>query len=200
MIDRQLRARGIVDPDVLSAMEAMPRHLFVPPDRRSESYADRALPIGDEQTISQPYVVALILEALQLTGRERVLDVGTGSGYQAALLSRLAHTVWSVEVRAELAARAVAALAEQSIDNCHVVVGDATAGLPEHAPYDAIAVAAAPMELPGAWLDQLADGGRLVAPVGPKDAQVLLCVERRRDRYIERSLGPVLFVPLVSKV
>ena len=170
MVEWQLRRRGIGDERVLAAMERVPRELFVPAERRDAAYADAALPIGARQTISQPYMAALICEQLALHGGERVLDVGTGSGYQAAVLAELAAEVHSVERIPELAERARAALAGTGV---RVHVGDGTRGLPEEAPFDAVVVAAAAAEAPAALLEQLAEGGRLVIPVGPSSGQRL---------------------------
>ena len=167
MVERQLRRRGIEDERVLAAMERVPRELFVPPELRDDAYADAALPIGGGQTISQPYMVALICEQLALQGGERVLDVGTGSGYQAAVLAELAAEVHSIERIPELAERARANLAAAGYgDRVQLHVGDGTRGLPEHAPFAAIAVAAAALEPPPALYEQLEPRGRLVVPVG----------------------------------
>ncbi len=200
MVERQLRDRGIADARVLAAMERVPRELFVLPDLRDHAYDDAALPIGDGQTISQPYMVALICEELALEGGERVLDVGTGSGYQAAVMAELAGEVHSVERIPALADRARASLAAAGYgDRVHVHVGDGTLGLPEHAPYAAIAVAAAAPGVPEALYDQLEPDGRLVVPVGGRWEQLLEVVVRSPDGpHVMRSV-PCRFVPLVGE-
>jgi protein-L-isoaspartate(D-aspartate) O-methyltransferase len=200
MVERQLRSRDVEDERVLEAMERVPRELFVPEEVRSRAYDDVALPIGFGQTISQPYMVARICEALSLRGRERVLDVGTGSGYQAAVLSELAHEVHTIERIAELAAIARERLAEAgSAERVHVHVGDGTLGLPEYAPYEAIAVAAAAPDPPAPLYDQLAERGRLVVPVGGRRGQQLqLIVRSPEGPAVARSI-PCRFVPLVGE-
>jgi protein-L-isoaspartate(D-aspartate) O-methyltransferase len=198
-IDRQLRERGIHDERVLAAMERVPREVFVPEDVRGLAYEDAALPLGCGQTISQPYIVALISQALALRGDEAVLDVGTGSGYQAAVLAELAREVRSIERISELAERARAALAQAGYERVDVHVGDGTLGLPEHAPFDGIAVAAAAPEVPRALWAQLRDGARIVLPLGTPRAQELQAIERtpHGPRLIESV--PVRFVPLVGE-
>ena len=198
-IDRQLRERGIHDERVLTAMERVPRELFVPEDVRRLAYEDAALPLGCGQTISQPYIVALIAQALALRGDERVLDVGTGSGYQAAVLAELALEVRSIERIPELAERARAALARAGYDRVDVRVGDGTLGLPEHAPFDGIAVAAAAPEVPPALWEQLRDGARIVLPLGTPRAQELQSIQRtpQGPRLLESV--PARFVPLVGE-
>src|SRR3712207_5608548 len=178
MVERQLLGRDIRDERVLAAMRAVPRELFVPAELRARAYEDAALPIGAGQTISQPYMVARICEALALRGNERVLDVGTGSGYQAAVLAELAEEVHTIERVPELAARARATLVEAGYDRVHVHVGDGTLGLPEHAPYAAIAVAAAAPRLPETLYEQLTVRGRLAVPVGRRRSQTLELVVR----------------------
>ncbi len=192
-VDAQLRSRGISDSRVLEAMRRVPRELFVPPAERGAAYADAALRLPYGQSISQPYVVALICESLGLAGSERVLDVGTGSGYQAAVLRELAAEVVSIERIPALAelARANLAAAGYAVD---VVTGDGTLGLPGRAPFDAIAVAAAAEELPGALVAQLGPDGRLVLPLGDE----LVRVVRGRDGVAVEPLAPVRFVPLVT--
>jgi len=199
MVRHQIRARGISDPRVLSAMAEVPRQEFVPGSLEDVAYADRPLPIGFGQTISQPYIVALTLEALELRGDERVLDVGTGSGYQAALLGRLAREVVSVEIIGGLAERASLALARTGIHNVSLVVADGGSGCPERAPFDAIAVAAACDRVPAPLLAQLAPGGQLVAPVGPRCFQTLTRVRRALDGSFHfEDLGGCAFVPLLG--
>jgi protein-L-isoaspartate(D-aspartate) O-methyltransferase len=199
MVARQLRGRGIRDERVLAAMERIPRELFVPEDVRGSAYDDSALPIGEGQTISQPYIVALICELLELGGDERVLDVGTGSGYQAAVLAELAREVVSIERHAELAERARHALGEAGYgERVEVHVGDGSLGRPERAPYGGIAVAAAAPGVPPALYDQLAGGGRLVVPVGGRGGQRLESVERTPAGPRVRRSVPCRFVPLVG--
>lgn len=200
MVERQLRARGIRDERVLDAMERVPRELFVPADLRGHAYDDAALPIGGGQTISQPYMVARIAEELGLRGSERVLDVGTGSGYQAAVLAELAGEVHSIERIPELAARAREALEGAGYGGrVRVHVGDGTVGLPEHAPYEAIAVAAAAPEMPQSLYEQLAERGRLVVPVGPRYEQFLQAIVRSPEGPAVLRTVPCRFVPLLGE-
>jgi protein-L-isoaspartate(D-aspartate) O-methyltransferase len=199
MVERQLRGRDITDTRVLEAMARVPRELFVPESLRGRAYDDAALPIGAGQTISQPYMVARICEALSVRPDDRVLDVGTGSGYQAAVLAELAGEVHTIERVPELAARAREALAEAGYGRVHVHVGDGTLGLPEHAPFAAIAVAAAAPRLPQALYDQLEPRGRLVVPVGGRRGQELqLAVRSPEGPAVVRSV-PCRFVPLVGE-
>jgi protein-L-isoaspartate(D-aspartate) O-methyltransferase len=200
MVERQLRGRDVKDTRVLDAMRRVPRELFVPDDLRRRAYADAALPIGDGQTISQPYMVARICEALALRGGERVLDVGTGSGYQAAVLAELAAEVHSIERLPRLAEAARASLEAAGYgERVRVHVGDGTLGLPEHAPFDAIAVAAAAPDLPATLYDQLVERGRLVVPVGGRrDQQLQLVVRSPEGPAVVRSV-PCRFVPLVGE-
>jgi protein-L-isoaspartate(D-aspartate) O-methyltransferase len=199
MVEWQLGRRGIVDERVLAAMGRVPRELFVPGDLRDAAYADAALPIGDGQTISQPYMVALICEQLALQGPERVLDVGTGSGYQAAVLAELATEVHTIERIPELAERARQSLAAAAYgDRVHLHVGDGTHGVPEHAPYAGIAVAAAALEPPPALYEQLEPRGRLVVPVGGPGEQWLEVVVRTPEGPAVVRTVPCRFVPLVA--
>ena len=200
MVERQIAARGVTDARVLDAMRTVPREAFVAHELADEAYDDRPLPIACGQTISQPYMVAVMAEALLLTPWDRVLEVGAGSGYAAAVMSRLAAEVWSVERLEELAAAAAAACAGLGYGNVHVVHGDGSLGLPAHAPFDAISVACAGPAVPQTLLEQLSPGGRLVMPVGATAAaQELVRVRRAADGGIHReSLGPVRFVPLVG--
>ena len=199
MVEDQLRARDIVDERVLDAMARVPRELFVPSRERARAFADAALPIGHEQTISQPYMVARICEILGLTGRERVLDVGTGSGYQAAVLAELAAEVHTIERIPELAEQARQNLAAAGYERVEVHVGDGSLGLPEHAPFDAIAVAAAAPSLPQELYDQLEPRGRLAVPVGGRWGQRLeLIVRSPEGPAVVRSV-PCRFVPLVGR-
>jgi protein-L-isoaspartate(D-aspartate) O-methyltransferase len=184
---------------VLSALLAVERHRFVPADLQDEAYADHPLPIGAGQTISQPYVVAVMTELARIGPGDRVLEVGTGSGYQAALLSVLAQEVWSIEILPELAARARALLAELGHSNVHVETGDGYRGWPAAAPFDAIVVTAAPPRVPPPLLEQLAPGGRLVIPVGEDDEQVLEVWERTRDGVRVTREFPVRFVPMTGE-
>lgn len=198
MVERQLRRRGIRDERVLAAMDRVPRDLFVPWTLTDHAYDDGALPIGHHQTISQPYVVATICSLLSLRGRERVLDVGTGSGYQAAVLAELAAEVVTIERIAELAAEARARLEQAGYARVDVRVGDGSLGVPERAPYEAIAVAAAAPRVPPALYEQLAEGGRLVLPRGTRWGQELVLVVRTPAGPAERTSIPCRFVPLVG--
>jgi protein-L-isoaspartate(D-aspartate) O-methyltransferase len=199
MVDEQLRGRDIGDVRVLAAMERVPRELFVPPDLRHRAYKDVALPIGSGQTISQPYMVARIVEELGLDGDEKVLDVGTGSGYQAAVLAQLGDKVHSIERIPELAEQARRNFEAAGVDNVHVHVGDGSRGLPQEAPFDAIAVAAAAPDFPQALYEQLKTGGRLVVPVGRRQGQRLQVIVRSPEGPAVLRSVPCRFVPLVGE-
>ena len=198
MIEVQLRRRGITDAAVLAAMEIVPRHEFVPEELRGRAYDDVPLPIGDGQTISQPYIVAAMTAALHLQPHDRVLEIGTGCGYQAAVLSRLAKEVFTVERRPELALSASKRLARLGYANVHVHCGDGTLGLPEFAPFDAILVAAAAPAVPQPLLAQLAEGGRIILPIGDADHQELRLMEKRGNKFLKSTLEGCRFVPLVG--
>jgi protein-L-isoaspartate(D-aspartate) O-methyltransferase len=198
MVERQLRRRGVSDERVLAAMGRVQRELFVPESLQAYAYSDDALPIGERQTISQPFVVATICSLLALRGHERVLDVGTGSGYQAAVLAELASEVVTIERIAALADVARVALAHAGYANVDVRVGDGSLGVPERGPFDGIAVAAAAPDIPHALYDQLAEGGRLVVPRGTRRHQELVLVVRTGQGPVERTALPVRFVPLVG--
>ena len=198
MVERQLRRRGISDERVLEAMTRVPRELFVPESLSARAYDDGALPIGWRQTISQPFIVATICSLLALEGRERVLDVGTGSGYQAAVLAELAEEVVTIERIPELAALARAALARAGYPHVDVRVGDGSLGVPDRAPFSAIAVAAATPSVPEALYEQLLEGGRLVLPRGSRWGQELVLVVRTAAGAVERSAIQCRFVPLVG--
>lgn len=199
MVETQIRKRGVEDERVLQAMATVPRHEFVPSKSRSEAYADEPLPIGGGQTISQPYIVASMTAALRLTGVERVLEIGSGSGYQAAVLSLLAREVYSVECRPELARSAAELLQRLGFDNAHVHCGDGSLGLKEFAPYNAILVAAAAPSFPQPLLEQLSEGGRLIAPIGGEDHQELVLVIRYGSNYSMEHREPCRFVPLIGR-
>lgn len=197
MVERQLRRRGIGDSRVLAAMGEVPREAFVPEAQKLNAYADSALPLSCGQTISQPLMVAMSVEALQLGGNETVLEVGAGSGYQAAVLSKLAKKVYAIEIIPELVHDARRALGTLGIDNVELICADGRKGWPEGAPYDGIVVAAAAEDVPSALIDQLKEGGRLVIPVGGKWGQSLQTSRKRGDRLETEELCRCVFVPLV---
>jgi protein-L-isoaspartate(D-aspartate) O-methyltransferase len=196
MVKEQIEARGVKNARVLEAMRRVPRHRFVPESARRSAYQDRPLPIGHRQTISQPYIVAVMTELLDPQPGDRVLEVGTGSGYQAAVLSGLVEKIYSIEIIPELAETARTTLAGGGYRNVQVITGDGYAGLPEHAPYDGIIVTAAPEKVPEPLIEQLAVGGRLVIPVGGW-SQDLRVLERTEEGIRTTKLFPVRFVPLV---
>jgi protein-L-isoaspartate(D-aspartate) O-methyltransferase len=198
MVETQIRKRHVTNSRVLECLERIPRHEFVPAEFRARAYEDAPLPIGEGQTISQPYIVAAMTAALGLQGNERVLEIGTGFGYQAAVLGCLAREVFSVEFRSALATQAAERLSRLGYTNVHVHCGDGTLGLPEFAPYDAILVAAAAPSVPAPLLAQLADGGRMVVPVGGVENQDLRLIERSHDTFRTILLEPCRFVPLVG--
>jgi protein-L-isoaspartate(D-aspartate) O-methyltransferase len=199
MVAEQMVRRGIHDPRVLEAMRSVPRHRFVLPEHLNLAYSDGPLPIGQGQTISQPYIVALMTELLSLSGNESILEVGTGSGYQAAVLACLAHTVYTIERHAGLSRRAQQILQELGASNVQVEVGDGSVGLPAFSPYDGIIVTAAAPAVPPALLDQLAEGGRLVIPVGGRGGQMLECWQRGGQSFTCLPSIPVAFVPLLGE-
>lgn len=196
MVRQQIERRGIRDPRLLEAFRSVPRHRFVPEEDQDRAYSDGPLSIGEGQTISQPYIVAIMTDLLELSGDEQVLEVGTGSGYQAAILAKLARLVHSVERVPRLARHAAALLVELGLTNVQVHVGDGSLGWPECAPYQGIVVTAAAPTVPRALLEQLADGGRLVLPVGGRDGQDLQRWQRVGERFECESIFPVAFVPL----
>lgn len=199
MVREQLIARDIVDPRVLQAMRSVPRHRFVPEHLQAMAYADGPLPIGKNQTISQPYIVALMTQMLELSPDDVVLEIGTGSGYQTAVLCELARCVYSLERYPELGARAAETLAALGYDNVEVHIGDGSQGLPDMAPFDAILVTAAAPAIPGPLRAQLAEGGRLVLPVGDERQQMLQRVRRTGAAWKIENLIPVMFVPLYGR-
>ena len=198
MIEKQLRRRGIIDSGVLAAMAAVRREEFVPNEFRARAYEDAPLPIGEGQTISQPYIVAVMTASLHLTGSERVLEIGTGCGYQAAILSHLAKIVFTIESRSQLAAAATARLDRLGYKNVHVHCGDGTLGLAEFAPFDAILVAAAAPVVPEPLRSQLAEDGRMILPVGDAENQELRLIERLGNSFNTRTLDSCRFVPLIG--
>jgi protein-L-isoaspartate(D-aspartate) O-methyltransferase len=200
MVEQQLRARGIGDERVLSAMLRVPRHEFVPEQSRTLAYEDHPLPIGEEQTISQPYIVAIMLETLEISANDKVLEIGTGSGYVTALLAELAAQVFSVERHTSLATKAAEVINRLGYKNVQIVVGDGSQGLPPYAPYDVILVSAAATELPSVLLSQLREGGCMIIPIGSADSQQLQFI-RMQNGEAQVSLRDMCrFVPLVSSV
>ena len=198
MVETQLQKRGLTDPAVLQAMESVPRHEFVPPEFRARTYEDAPLPIGEGQTISQPYIVAAMTAALRLGPDERLLEIGTGCGYQAAILARLTKQAFSVEYNAVLAASAAARLERLGYANVFVHCGDGTRGLNDFAPFDAILVAAAAPAVPAPLLAQMAEGGRMIIPVGDAENQDLQLIERQGQTFRTTLLEACRFVPLLG--
>jgi protein-L-isoaspartate(D-aspartate) O-methyltransferase len=198
MVREQIVARGVREPRVIAAMRKAPRHLFVPAAERDRAYADSPVPIGEGQTISQPYIVALMTELVRPQPDDIALEVGTGSGYQAAVLSQLVAHVYTIELEETLGRRASAVLREQKYDNVTVRIGDGYAGWPQHAPFDVIMVTAAPEQVPQPLIDQLKPGGRLIVPVGPRfSVQQLQLIEKDASGEVRtRTVSPVMFVPL----
>ena len=196
MVERQLQARGIKDERVLAAMAKVPREEFVPADARAEAYSDEPLPIGYDQTISQPYIVAFMTENLRPKPSDRVLEIGSGSGYQAAILAELVADIYTIEIVEPLAKTAEATLQRLGYKNVHIKVGDGYKGWPEEAPFDAIIVTCAPENVPQPLTDQLKDGGRMVIPVGERFAQQLYLLEKRNGQLKESVTLPVRFVPM----
>jgi protein-L-isoaspartate(D-aspartate) O-methyltransferase len=198
MVETQIAARGVADPAVLAAMRKVPRHRFVPPSLVDDAYVDGPLPIGFQQTISQPYIVAYMSEALRVSRQHKVLEIGTGSGYQAAVLGELASQVYTIEIIPELGERARALLAELGYQNVHVRTGDGYLGWPEQAPFDRIMVTAAPDHVPPPLVDQLAIGGHLVIPVGRWEQEMTIVTKTERG-VVTRVTIPVRFVPLTRR-
>jgi protein-L-isoaspartate(D-aspartate) O-methyltransferase len=199
MVSSQIEARGVKDPLVLQSMRTVPRHLFVPEDYRDAAYHDSPLPIGDSQTISQPYIVALMSELLEVVAGQKVLEIGTGSGYQAAVLAEMGVEVCTIEIRPRLCEHAEKTLAELEYDLVHVRCGDGYGGWPEEAPFDGIIVTAAPDRVPNPLLEQLALGAKMVIPVGDF-YQELKVITKTADGYDERSVIPVRFVPMTGEI
>lgn len=198
MVSEQLVPRGITDPEVLEAMRKIPRHLFIPPREAPHAYEDRPLPIGAEQTISQPYIVAYMTQALDLRPSDRVLEVGTGSGYQAAVLGEIVREVFTIEIVPELAREAETTLRRLGYENVHVRQGDGYRGWPSEAPFDAIIVTAAPRSIPKPLVDQLAMNGRMVVPVGDWYQEIVI-LTKTSDGVIEQRTIPVRFVPMTGE-
>jgi protein-L-isoaspartate(D-aspartate) O-methyltransferase len=199
MVEQQLRRRGIHDERVLQTMEEVPRHEFIPESVRHRAYHDQPVPIGEEQTISQPYIVAVMTQYLAVEPENVVLEIGTGTGYQAAVLSRLGKQVYTVERHGSLAERAREIFRRLGYDNVEVTIGDGTRGVPEHAPYDRILVAAAAPSIPAPLVEQLQEGGRMVIPVGSSDTQVLQLLRKSQGEIFTSNLEGCRFVPLIGE-
>jgi len=197
MVESQIKNRGVKDARVLEAMKKVPRHMFVSREMIPYAYSDEPLPIGRGQTISQPYIVAYMTETLQLTGKERVLEVGTGSGYQAAILAEIAKEVYTIDILEELSLKAQRILSQLGYKNIYFKIGDGTLGWPEYAPYDGIIVTAAPSKVPEALQKQLGISGRMIIPVG-STFQELVLITRGKKKFKKKKLLPVRFVPLIS--
>ena len=199
MVHNQIRIRGVRDPRVLAAMMKVPRHLFVPPAYRASSYNDSPLPIGESQTISQPYIVALMTESLEVKETDRILEIGTGSGYQAAILAELAAEVYTIELLPKLGTRAGKLLDDLGYNNIHVKIGDGYKGWPEKAPFDAVIVTAAPEDIPPALIEQLKEGGKMIIPVGPAGGvQNLIKGVKKKGKLKTMDVLPVRFVPMIK--
>ncbi|MGM0532137.1 MAG: protein-L-isoaspartate(D-aspartate) O-methyltransferase [Bacteroidota bacterium] len=199
MVEEQIKKRGIKDSQVLQAMRSVKRHEFMPEDQRHLAYSDRPLPIGYEQTISQPYIVALMTDYLNLEKGDKVLEVGTGSGYQAAVLSEITPNVYSIEIVKELAERARKTLGEQGYSNVQIKIGDGYKGWEEYAPFDGIIVTASPSDVPPPLKEQLAEGGRLIIPVGGQIFQNLVLLEKENGKIERKEISGVRFVPLIDE-
>jgi len=199
MVRDQIRMRGVTDENVLKAMQNVERHRFVPKSHRDESYDDHPLPIGEGQTISQPYIVAYMTEALELKPTDKVLEIGTGSGYQAAILAEICDSVYTIEIFGSLALSAMGVLEELGYLNVVVKVGDGYQGWPEHAPYDGIIVTCAPENIPEKLQEQLAEGGRMIIPVGGSHTQELVLLEKKDGKIQKKSVLPVRFVPMIDE-
>lgn len=199
MVKYQIKKRGITDERVLKAMRVVPRHLFVPLEYREDAYNDHPLPIGFGQTISQPYIVAFMSQALELKKTDKVLEIGTGSGYQAAILAEICDSVYSIEIVPDLARRAGETLAYLGYNNVFIKSGDGYLGWPEHAPFDALIVTCAPTHVPEPLVEQMAEGGRMIIPVGKSISQNLVLMEKKDGKLVERDVLPVRFVPMLDK-
>jgi protein-L-isoaspartate(D-aspartate) O-methyltransferase len=199
MVEKQIAARGVTDEKVLEAMRKVERHQFVPEQYRGYAYADRPLPIGESQTISQPYVVAFMTEILELQEGEKVLEIGTGSGYQAAVLAEICNNVWTIEVNHILAERAGNVLEKTGYSEVHVRAGDGYQGWSEFAPFDAIIVTCAPSDVPGPLVDQLAEGGRMIIPVDIRFGQELVLLKKIKGKLVRKGVLPVRFVPMIDE-
>lgn len=199
MVEQQIAARGVTDEKVLAAMRKVERHQFVPREYQKFAYSDRPLPIGEGQTISQPYVVAFMTEILNLKKDDKILEIGTGSGYQAAILAELSDYVWTIEVNPHLAARAEEALVNNGYEKVHVKVGDGFEGWPEYAPFDAVIVTCAPSDVPAPLREQLAEGGRMIIPVGGGFSQELILLKKIEGKLVRREVLPVRFVPMINQ-
>lgn len=198
MVKTQLEARGISDPNVLSAMRKVERHRFVLPEYLTQAYNDHPLPIQEGQTISQPYVVALMTETLKLKRTDKVLEIGTGSGYQAAILAEICDSVFTIEIFERLGQKARSVFTELAYANIHTKIGDGYLGWSEHAPFDAIIVTCSPSHIPQPLKEQLAEGGRMIIPVGKSNVQQLVLLEKRNGKIREKNVLPVRFVPMVN--